>query len=91
MPTILTDVINLLGALVRLLGLVVLGYGMARFALDAYRKGVQTWQLQAIVFLGFVGLVAALANYTSAAGLGGFGLGAGVAFLLGLRSSDKTE
>jgi hypothetical protein len=93
MPTIIFDVLNVFGALTRLLGLVVLGYGVARFALDLYRKGSQTWQLQALVFLGFVGLIGALANFTSAAGLGGFGLGAGAALLMGLNAKDggKTE
>jgi hypothetical protein len=93
MPSVISDVLNIIGALIRLIGMLALGYGVARLALDMYRKGIQTWQLQAAIFLGFVVLVAAMADFTSAASLGGFGLGAGVALLMGLNSKkeEKTE
>ena len=91
MPPVVSDVLNVLGALIRLLGMLALGFGVARFALDMYRKGIQTWQLQAAIFLGFVGLVIALADFTSAASLGGFGLGAGAALLMGLNSKKEEK
>jgi len=93
MPPIVSEILNILASLVRLLGMLVLGYGVARFTLDMYRKGIQSWQVQAAIFLGFVGLVAALANYTTAASLGGFGLGAGIALVMGLtaKKEEKTE
>jgi hypothetical protein len=93
MPPIITDALDIFGALIRLIGMLALGYGVARLALDMYRKGIQTWQLQAAIFLGLVVLIAALADFTSAASLGGFGLGAGVALLMGLnpKKDEKVE
>jgi hypothetical protein len=93
MPSVVSDILDVLGALIRLVGMLALGYGVARFALDMYRKGIQAWQLQAAIFLGFVGLVAALANFTGAASLGGFALGAGAALLMGMnpKKEEKTE
>ena len=93
MPLIITDVLNILGALIRLIGMFALGFGVARLALEMYRKGSQAWQLQAAIFLGLVVLIAAMADFTSAASLGGFGLGAGVALLIGLNSKkdEKAE
>ena len=93
MPLIITDVLNILGALIRLIGMFALGFGIARLALEMYRKGIQSWQLQAAIFLGLVVLIAAMADFTSAASLGGFGLGAGVALLMGLNSKkdEKAE
>jgi hypothetical protein len=93
MPPIISDVLNILGALIRLVGMLALGFGVARFTLDMYRKGIQTWQLQAAIFLGLVVLIAAMADFTSAASLGGFGLGAGAALLMGLnpKKDEKAE
>jgi hypothetical protein len=93
MPTVVSDVLEVIGALIRLFGMLALGYGVARLTLDMYRKGIQAWQLQAAIFLGFVGLVIALADFTSAASLGGFGLGAGVALIMGLnpKKDEKVE
>jgi uncharacterized membrane protein YraQ (UPF0718 family) len=93
MPPVISDVLNVFAAIIRLLGMLVLGFGVARLALDMYHKGTQTWQLQAVIFLGFVLLLAALADFTSAASLGGFGLGAGIALLLGLnpKKEEKIE
>jgi hypothetical protein len=92
LPT-LGYVLDILGALFRVLGMLALGYGTARLVLDMYRKGIQTWQLQATVFLGFVGLVIGLAAFTGTASLGAFALGAGVALLMGLNSKkdEKVE
>jgi len=93
MPTIVSDVLEVIGALIRLFGMLALGYGVARLTLDMYRKGIQAWQLQAAIFLGFVGLVIALADFTSAASLGGFGLGAGMALIMGLnpKKDERVE
>ncbi len=93
MPTLVSDILDLLGALIRLFGMLALGFGVARLTLEMYRKGIQSWQVQAAIFLGFVGLVAALASFTSAASLGGFALGAGIALLNGLnpKKEEKTQ
>ena len=93
MPTVISDVLEVIGALIRLFGMLALGYGVARLTLDMYRKGIQAWQLQAAIFLGFVGLVIALADFTSAASLGGFGLGAGMALIMGLnpKKDERVE
>ncbi len=91
MPTLVSDILDLLGALIRLFGMLALGFGVARLTLEMYRKGIQSWQVQAAIFLGFVGLVAALANFTSAASLGGFALGAGIALLTGLNPKKEEK
>jgi hypothetical protein len=86
-------VLDILGALFRVLGMLALGYGTARLVLDLYRKGIQTWQLQAAIFLGFAGLAIGLAGFTGTASLGGFGLGAGAALIMGLnpKKEEKVE
>lgn len=92
MPSLVSDIFEILAALIRLLGMLVLGFGVARLALDMYKKG-QTWQLQAVIFLSLVVLIIGLADFTSAASLGGFGLGAGAALLMGLnpKKDEKAE
>jgi hypothetical protein len=52
MPDLLIQILNLLGAVLRLIGLLIFGLGMGWFALEAFRK--ENWQLQIAVFLGFV-------------------------------------
>jgi hypothetical protein len=93
MLPIISYVMSVLGSLTRVIGMLVLGYAVARLALDMYRKGIQTWQFQAVVFLGFVGLAVGLARFTGAGSMGGFGLGAGAALLMGLnpKKDEKVE
>lgn len=89
MPTVLFDVLDLLGAILRLIGLLVLGLGLGWFALDAYRK--ESWQMQVAAFLGLVFAAVGLAKFLSAGALGMFALGAGGALLMWGMSKGKKK
>ncbi len=80
MPIIVTDVLSVFGFLLRALGFLVAGYGLGRFALDAYNKG--GWQVQIALALGFFGLLIGLTDFSSPGSAGAFALGAGVAFVM---------
>jgi len=89
MPTVLYDILDIAGALLRLIGFLVFGLGLGWFALDAYRK--ENWQLQATAFLGFVFAAVGFAKYLSAGSLGMFAIGAGGALLMWGMSKDKKK
>jgi hypothetical protein len=89
MPQIVFDILNILAALLRLLGMAVFGYGTAMLALEIFRKGLQVWMVQVAVFLGFLGIAIAFAVYVAAGGFGGFVLGAGVGLFMGLQGIGK--
>jgi len=80
MPTIVFDVLEILGAFFRFLGLVVFGLGTGWLTLHGFRKEV--WQLQIAVFLGFIGVAIAMATFQTAGALAGYALGAGIAILV---------
>ena len=89
MPSVLTTIIYILSAILRIIGLGVLGAGIGWLSLDLLRKEV--WQLQIAVFLGLVGLVIAIA-YVGAAAVGAFAIGVAVAvFLWGMPRKKKAE
>jgi amino acid permease len=85
-------VLDILGALVRFVGLLAFGVGMGWLVLEFFRKGQQAWQLQIAIFLGFVVLVIAAASTLAPAALGGFGIGLAVAFFIwGFPKKKKNE
>jgi len=87
MPSVLNIIISILSALLRILGLGVLGAGIGWLGIDLLRK--EAWQVQIAVFLGLVGLVIAIA-YVSAAAVGAFAIGVTVAiFLWGMPRKKK--
>ena len=87
MPNVLTIIIYILSALLRIIGLGVLGASMGWLSLDLLRK--EAWQLQIAVFLGLVSLVIAIA-YVGAAAVGAFAIGVAVAiFLWGMPRKKK--
>jgi hypothetical protein len=91
MPTIVYDIINLLGALLRFLGLAAFGLGFGWLALDLLKK-TPLWQVQITVFLGLAGLVIALAVFTGWAALGAVAAGIGVAIMVwGFPKKGKAE
>ncbi|MBN1666936.1 MAG: hypothetical protein JW862_07595 [Anaerolineales bacterium] len=86
------DFLQILASLLRALGMLVFGVGAGWFVLYAFRQPERRWQLQIAVFLGFFFFTALAARFTSAAGIGGFTLGAGAALLFwGLRPVAKKE
>lgn len=91
MPTIVFDIINLIGSLLRLLGVAALGVGIGYLVVDLFHKA-QEWLMQAVLFLGLAGLVIAMAVFLVPGALGAFGLGFGAAiFLWGIPKKKKEE
>ena len=92
MPNIVNEIFSLLGFLLRALGFLVIGYGLGRFTMDAYKKA--NWQLQIALALGFFGLLIGITDFASAGSAGAFALGAGAAFVMpGMpkKDDDKEE
>jgi len=91
MPSLVYEIIILLGQLLRLLGMAILGLGIGWLALDLFKK-IQIWQGQVAIFLGLAGLIIAVTVFTSAGALGAFAIGVGVAiFLWGMPKKEKKE
>ncbi|OQY31099.1 MAG: hypothetical protein B6I38_06330 [Anaerolineaceae bacterium 4572_5.1] len=89
MPPLVFDILDILGALLRLIGLLVFGLGLGWLTLEAFRK--DSWQLQTAAFLGFVIAAVGMAKYVSAGSLGMFAAGAGAAMLMWGMKKDKQE
>lgn len=77
---VFTEILSLIGFVIRALGFIVLGFGIGRFAMEAYKKAV--WQVQIALILGFFGLLIGLTNYASAGSMGMFALSSGAAMIL---------
>jgi hypothetical protein len=87
MPSVLNIIIYILSAILRIIGLGILGAAMGWLSLDLLRK--EAWQLQIAVFLGLAGLVIAIA-FVGAAAVGAFAIGVAVAiFLWGMPRKKK--
>lgn len=90
-PTI-EFIVDLLGALLRFLGMLVTGAGLAWFGLDIYKKSSGNWYLLMALVLGLFGLVIAMTVYLTSGALGAFGLGLGGGLLLfGLLPGRKKD
>ena len=91
MPSIVYDIIILLGQLFRFVGMAILGLGIGWLALDLLKK-IQVWQGQVAVFLGLAGLIIAMTVFTGAGALGAFAIGVGGAILMwGMPKKEKKE
>jgi hypothetical protein len=91
MPQIIFDVTDILAALLRLAGMGVLGFGLAKFSLEMFRKGQQTWQFQSFLYVGLVLFLAAAIRFGAAAEVGGLALGLGLGLTLGLGQAKGEE
>lgn len=89
MPYIVLEILELIGFLLRVLGFLVIGFGIGRFTLGAYKQAV--WQVQIALVLGFFGLFAAVTNFTSAGSAGAFALGTGVSFFMSAKPRQDEE
>ncbi|RJP51284.1 MAG: hypothetical protein C4586_04635 [Anaerolineaceae bacterium] len=89
--SIFTEILAILGFVIRALGFAVLGFGVGRFTMDAYKKAA--WQVQIALAVGFFGLLVGLTNYSSPASMGMFAIGAGAAMLMSFatRKEDDPE
>jgi hypothetical protein len=87
-----TEVLSVIGFVIRALGFALLGFGVGRFTMDAYKKAV--WQVQIALAVGFFGLLVGLTHYSSPASMGMFALGAGAALLMSFskkKDGDEEE
>jgi hypothetical protein len=86
-----SEILSIIGFVIRAIGFIVLGFGVGRFTMDAYKKAI--WQVQIALAVGFFGLLVGLTNYSSAGSMGMFALGAGVAILLSgmAKKEEDTE
>jgi hypothetical protein len=83
------QILNILGFVIRAIGFIVLGFGVARFTLDAYYKAA--WQVQVALSVGFFLLLVGLTKYSSPASMGMFALGAGAALLMQFMGKKEEE
>ena len=86
------EVLSTVGFVIRAIGFLLLGFGVARFTLDAYYKAV--WQVQITLAAGFFLLLIGLTNYSSPASMGTFAIGAGAALMMqfmGKKEEPKEE
>ena len=86
------QVLSTIGFVIRALGFLLLGFGVARFTLDAYYKAV--WQVQIALAAGFFLLLIGLTHYSSPASMGMFAIGAGAALVMqfmGKKEEAKEE
>lgn len=80
MPPIVSELLGLVGFLLRVLGFLLFGYATGRFVLDQFKN--VGWQVQVALALGFFGLAAAFTNYATPGASGAFALGGAVAFMM---------
>ena len=80
MPVILTDVLGLLGFIIRLFGFLVFGFAVGRFIWDNFKTS--EWQVKIALILGFFGVAIAFTDFASPGSAGAFALGGGAAFLM---------
>ena len=88
MPVILTEILSLLGFIIRLIGFLVFGFAIGRFVWDHFKTS--EWQVKIALILGFFGVAIAFTDFASPGSAGAFALGSGAAFLLaGMPKKDK--
>jgi len=82
-----TEILSVVGFIIRAIGFALLGFTVARFTMESYKKAV--WQVQIALALGFFFLLVGLTNYSSPGSMGLFAIGAGAAMFT--ASSEKKE
>lgn len=80
MPILLTDLLSLLGFIIRFAGFLVFGFAIGRFVWDNFK--ISGWQVQIALILGFFGVAIAFTDFASPGSAGAFALGGGAAFLV---------
>ena len=88
---VLNAIFVYLSQALRIIGLAALGVALGWLILDLLKKA-DTWYMQAILFLGLLGLVIAMVVFTGWGALGAFAIGLAVAiFLWGMPRKPKVE
>lgn len=84
-----TEVLSVIGFVIRALGFAVLGFAVGRFTIDAYKKAA--WQVQIALAVGFFGLLVGLTHYSSPGSMGMFALSAGAAILMSFMTKKEAD
>ena len=88
----LTEILSVVGFIIRAIGFALLGFTVARFTLESYKAAI--WQGQGALALGFFFLLVGLTNYSSPGSMGLFAIGAGAAMFADSshkKDGDKKE
>src|SRR5512138_3955133 len=88
MPSVLLDLVSLLGLLLRAIGFLLVGLAFGRIVFDNLK--LARWEMQAVFILGLFGLLIALTAFSSPGSAGAFALGVGIAYFID-RFPRKTE
>ncbi len=88
MPLGISDVLQVLGALLRLIGFLVVGFALGHLVFEYFKAG--PWQLQVALILGLFGLLIGITAFSAAGGAGAFALGVGIAYFLVRMPTQKT-
>ena len=89
MPVLLTDLLSLLGFIIRFAGFLVFGFAIGRFVWDNFKTSAR--RVQVALVLGFFGVAIAFTDFASAGSAGAFALGSGVAFLMASMPKKEKE
>jgi len=82
-----TEVLSVIGFVIRALGFAVLGFAVGRFTMGAYKNAV--WQVQVALAVGFFALLVGLTNYASPASMGMFAVAAGAAMIMSFATKKE--
>ncbi|TAK13975.1 MAG: hypothetical protein EPO32_03360 [Anaerolineae bacterium] len=84
------EIMNLVAAIPRFLGMLVFGVGAGWLLIHLLRRHAQAWQVEAVLLVCFFGMAAAVVRFASIGSLGAYTLGAGAAMLIwGLRNPSE--
>ncbi len=89
MPPMISEVLGLVGFLLRAFGFLLFGFVASRFVNESYNKAV--WQVQAALVAALFGTVVGLTHFSSPGSAGSFALGAAVALLMAGMPKKKDE
>jgi hypothetical protein len=92
MTAVLYGIANFLGELLGVVGMLVLGAGVAWLLVSALRQGEKPWQLYAVIYGLFFAMAAVVVWRASPGDMGAFALGAGGGVLYwSFMKPKKTE
>lgn len=85
---VISQIMNIVGVLVRFIGVIVFGLAIGWLTLTAFKRET-TWHYQAVLLVVFYGFFAAVFWQSNPGMLGGLTLGTGLAILLwGMRRAE---
>jgi len=84
-----SQILNIIGTVIRDIGLLVFGVAAGWLTMSVFQQPERQWQLQAVALGALFILTGMLAAFTSAGGLGAFGITSGATILfLALRKNS---